>query len=90
MQMARVAFSRMDADGDGSITKEEFLQYVAANKKENGGTNQMSFRSIQPKSSFNPADFKTLASTKDERLVNQLVDKIFMNVDADRSGGWSF
>jgi len=35
-------------------------------------------------------DFKTLLSTEDEKLINQMVDKIFVSVDSDSSGGWSF
>lgn len=39
---------------------------------------------------FNPADFKELIESKNERQIVGLVDKIFNSVDKNRDGSWSF
>jgi Ca2+-binding EF-hand superfamily protein len=63
------AFNEMDADRDGSITKEEFRNYCLKNKK-----NEFSFLNNIPKrnlsKTFNPADFKELTNcTNDSRIA---------------------
>jgi Ca2+-binding EF-hand superfamily protein len=49
---------------------------------------------IQPSSNnipnLNPSDFKTLATSHDERQINMIVDKVFAQVDSDGNGTWSF
>jgi Ca2+-binding EF-hand superfamily protein len=39
---------------------------------------------------FDPADFRELFNSKDDKQVRSLVDKIFTSVDKDGSGEWEF
>lgn len=39
---------------------------------------------------FDPADFRELFNSKDDKQVRTLVDKIFTSVDKDGSGEWEF
>jgi len=42
---SRNAFDQMDADGDGCITKQEFLDYSIKNKKQPEYSSNMNFGS---------------------------------------------
>ena len=82
-EMAQNIFQKMETDGDGIITKDEFRRYCLTNRK-NAGQFMIARRgSINPSmsSAFNPADFKDLASSTNDREIRQLVDKIFASVD---------
>ena len=90
--MAYDIFQKMDTDRDGIITKEEFRRFCLANRK-NAGQFMMNRRgSINPSisSAFNPADFKDLVSSTNDREIRSLVDKIFASVDQNRDGTWSY
>lgn len=76
----------MDEDGDGIITKPEFLKFVLKNRK-NVKSNSMSsyFNKV-----LDPQNFKALAESTSDNEIRFLVDKIFASVDKDDSGSWSF
>jgi hypothetical protein len=72
----------MDADGDGRIDKNEFLNFALSNKQKGNPFNE--------KPSINPSDFSALASSDSDQEIKYLVDKIFASVDTDGSGTWSY
>jgi Ca2+-binding EF-hand superfamily protein len=67
----------MDGDGDGAISKQEFLQYCLKYRK----------KAVKP---FDPKDFQALISSKDDKQIRTIVDKIFTSVDTNGSGQWEF
>jgi len=73
----------MDTDGDGTISKQEFLQYFLNGRKNV----KKFFKAVKP---FDPKDLQALLSTKDDKQIRALVDKIFTSVDTDGSGVWEF
>jgi Ca2+-binding EF-hand superfamily protein len=74
----------MDDDGDGAISKQEFLNYCLKNRKS------FSKKLMKPVKSFDPKDFEALIFSKDDKQIRTLVDKIFTSVDTDGSGQWEF
>lgn len=70
---AKNIFSRMDSDGDGAITKQEFLDFAIKNRKKW----DLSKLSNVITKQFDLADFKLLVTSKDDRQIRTLVDKIF-------------
>lgn len=72
----------MDTDGDGRITKDEFLNYSLKNKQKGNPFNE--------RPPFNPSDFQALVSSDSDQEIKYLVEKIFASVDTDGSGTWSF
>jgi Ca2+-binding EF-hand superfamily protein len=74
----------MDDDGDGSISKQEFLKYCLKNRKN------FSKKLMKPVKPFDPKDFQALIFSKDDKQIRTLVDKIFSSVDTDGSGQWEF
>jgi len=73
----------MDTDGDGAINKQEFLQYLLSGRKNV----KKLFKAVKP---FDPKDLQALMTTKDDKQIRALVDKIFTSVDTDGSGVWEF
>jgi len=84
----------MDTDGDGCITKQEFLEHTIRNKKQPEYSSSMNFVNYKSpakrQQKFDAADFKALTTSSDEREIKWLVDKIFSQVDTEGNGTWSF
>jgi len=70
----------MDTDGDGIISKQEFLNYVLKIRKKGFGAKGMHGHF---KKFLDPQDFKALIESTSENEIRYLVDKIFAAVDAD-------
>ncbi len=77
----------MDEDGDGIITKPEFLNFVLKNRKNGMRENNMQsyFNKV-----LDPQNFRALIESTSDNEIRYLVDKIFASVDKDNSGSWSF
>jgi len=77
----------MDEDGDGIITKAEFLNYVLKNRKNGmiGNNVQSYFNKV-----LDPQNFRALIESTSDNEIRYLVDKIFASVDKDNNGSWSF
>jgi Ca2+-binding EF-hand superfamily protein len=76
----------MDEDGDGIITKPEFLNYVLRNRKNVKANNIGSYFTKV----LDPQNFRSLAESTSDNEIRFLVDKIFSSVDKDNNGSWSF
>lgn len=76
----------MDEDGDGIITKPEFLNFVLKNRKSIKVNNMSSYFNKV----LDPQNFKTLAESTSDNEIRFLVDKIFASADKDDDGSWSF
>lgn len=50
----------------------------------------MNQRGSKISAAFNPADFRDLVSSTNDREIRSLVDRIFASVDQNRDGHWSF
>ena len=77
-------FNKMDADGDGVITKKEFLTYCLQNRQKADFMSLTSTPSIAAKKSiFDPNDFKSLMNTTDQQQISRIVSKLFFLADLD-------